>query len=71
MRHEAAGVTTDAFPSQIKLGGVEYALTYHFEPGSPKDGVTLTVPLPHLNQVPALRCSGWCRACSRKRCCSW
>ena len=56
MRHEAAGVTTDAFPSQLKLGGVEYALTYHFEPGSPKDGVTLTVPLPHLNQVPALRC---------------
>jgi ATP-dependent helicase HrpA len=56
MRHEAAGVTTDAFPSQIKLGGVEYALSYHFEPGSPKDGVTLTVPLPHLNQVPALRC---------------
>jgi ATP-dependent helicase HrpA len=56
MRHEAAGVTTDAFPSQIRLGGVEYALTYHFEPGSPRDGVTLTVPLPHLNQVPALRC---------------
>jgi ATP-dependent helicase HrpA len=56
MRHEAAGVTTDAFPSQIKLGGVEYALTYHFEPGSPRDGVTLTVPLAHLNQVPMLRC---------------
>ncbi|MBP6654122.1 MAG: ATP-dependent RNA helicase HrpA [Propionivibrio sp.] len=56
MRHEAAGVTTEAFPHQIKLGGVEFELTYHFEPGSPKDGVTITVPLAQLNQIPAGRC---------------
>ncbi len=56
MRHEAAGITTDAFPHQIKLGGVEFALTYHFEPGSPRDGVTMTVPLAQLNQIPANRC---------------
>jgi ATP-dependent helicase HrpA len=34
MRHEAAGVTTEAFPHQLKLGGVEFELAYHFEPGS-------------------------------------
>ena len=56
MRHEAAGVTTEAFPPVIRLGGVEFALTYHFEPGSPKDGVMLTVPLAQLNQIPAARC---------------
>jgi len=56
MRHEAAGVTTDAFPHQIRLGGVEFVLAYHFEPGSPKDGVTITVPLAQLNQIPAARC---------------
>ncbi len=55
MRHSAAGVTTEAFPHQLKVGGVEYALTYHFEPGSPRDGVTLTLPLAQLNQIPALR----------------
>ena len=55
MRHSAAGVTTEAFPHQIKVGGVEYALSYHFEPGSPKDGVTLTLPLAQLNQIPVLR----------------
>jgi ATP-dependent helicase HrpA len=55
MRHSAAGVTTEAFPHQIKVGGVEYALTYHFEPGSPRDGVTLTLPLAQLNQIPAPR----------------
>ena len=38
MRHSAAGVTTEAFPHQIKVGGVEYGLTYHFEPGSAKEG---------------------------------
>jgi ATP-dependent helicase HrpA len=56
MRHEAAGITTEAFPHQIKLGAVEFALTYHFEPGSPRDGVTMTVPLAQLNQIPANRC---------------
>ncbi|WP_374277750.1 ATP-dependent RNA helicase HrpA [Azonexus sp.] len=55
MRHSAAGVTTEAFPHHLKVGGVEYALTYHFEPGSPRDGVTLTLPLAQLNQIPALR----------------
>jgi len=55
MRHSAAGVTTEAFPHHLKVGGVEYALTYHFEPGSPKDGVTLTLPLAQLNQIPVLR----------------
>lgn len=56
MRHEAAGVTTDAFPPHIKLGGVDFELSYHFEPGSTKDGVTVTVPLAQLNQIPLGRC---------------
>ena len=56
MRHEAAGVTTEAFPPKIKLGGIEFELTYHFEPGSARDGVTITVPLAQLNQIPAARC---------------
>ncbi|MDD2742606.1 MAG: ATP-dependent RNA helicase HrpA [Rhodocyclaceae bacterium] len=55
MRHSAAGVTTEAFPHHLKVGGVDYPLSYHFEPGSPKDGVTLTLPLAQLNQIPALR----------------
>ncbi|GAB4467607.1 MAG: ATP-dependent RNA helicase HrpA [Burkholderiaceae bacterium] len=56
MRHEARGVTTDLFPKQWEMRGVTMALTYHFEPGSPRDGVTLTVPLVALNQVDAVRC---------------
>ncbi|MFX1762384.1 ATP-dependent RNA helicase HrpA [Paraburkholderia sp. A1RI-2L] len=56
MRHEAAGVTTELFPKRMTMSGVAMALTYHFEPGSPRDGVTLAVPLYALNQVDARRC---------------
>nr|WP_321791672.1 ATP-dependent RNA helicase HrpA [Caballeronia sp. J97] len=55
MRHEAAGVTTDLFPKRMTMSGIEMSLTYHFEPGSPRDGVTLQVPLYGLNQVDARR----------------
>ncbi|PVY80961.1 ATP-dependent helicase HrpA [Cupriavidus alkaliphilus] len=51
MRHEAAGITTDLFPKTMAVAGVDMGLTYHFEPGSHRDGVTLTVPLYALNQV--------------------
>ena len=51
MRHEASGITTQYFPKNLTMRGVEMALTYHFEPGSPRDGVTLAVPLYALNMV--------------------
>ena len=56
MRHEAAGITVDRYPKKMLVGGAELNLTYHFEPGSPKDGVTLVVPLTQLNQVDGRRC---------------
>ncbi|HEX7986313.1 MAG TPA: ATP-dependent RNA helicase HrpA, partial [Duganella sp.] len=56
MRHEAAGVTTDLFPKTMSVTGLEMALTYHFEPGSVRDGVTMAVPLFALNQLPRERC---------------
>ena len=56
MRHEAAGITTGNFPHDLQLGANRFALEYRFEPRSPKDGVTMTVPVALLNQVPAARC---------------
>ena len=56
MRHEAAGITVDRYPKTMLVGGAQLSLTYHFEPGSPKDGVTLVVPLTQLNQVDGRRC---------------
>ncbi len=56
MQHSAAGVTTDVFPRRLAWAGTELAVDYHFEPGSPRDGMTLTVPLFALNQIDAARC---------------
>jgi ATP-dependent RNA helicase HrpA len=48
-------VSDDRYPQRLVTRSETFPLTYHFEPGDDKDGVTLTVPLPLLNQVdPAL-----------------
>ena len=56
MRHEAAGITTQAFPKTIRLGGTDCTATYLHQPGDSRDGVTVTVPLFVLNQVSEERC---------------
>ncbi|MEY4265711.1 MAG: hypothetical protein RIS90_246 [Pseudomonadota bacterium] len=56
MRHEAAGITTSAFPRTLRLGGVDCAAAYLHEPGDARDGLTVTVPLFVLNQVNEERC---------------
>lgn len=55
MRHEAAGITTEAFPNRLRLGALELELDYTFDPGGARDGVSVTVPLAALNQIPAQR----------------
>ena len=56
MRHEAAGITGNAFPKTVRLGGVDCAASYLHEPGDARDGLTVTVPLFVLNQVSDERC---------------
>ena len=56
MRHEAAGITTEAFPKLVRLGGVDCAASYLHEPGDERDGLTVTVPIYALNQVADERC---------------
>ncbi|MDD2728482.1 ATP-dependent RNA helicase HrpA [Malikia sp.] len=56
MRHEAAGITTQAFPKLVKIGGVDCSASYLHQPGDPKDGITVSLPLFVLNQVSEDRC---------------
>ena len=56
MRHEAAGITTAAFPKTIRLGGVDCAASYLHEPGNPHDGLTATLPIFVLNAASEDRC---------------
>ncbi len=51
MLHEAAGITIEYFPKKLEVAGIPMAVDYNFDPGSPRDGVTLTVPLYALNQI--------------------
>ncbi|HEX2010296.1 MAG TPA: ATP-dependent RNA helicase HrpA [Roseateles sp.] len=56
MRHEAAGITSNAFPKTLRLGGVDCEADYLHEPGDARDGLTVTVPIYALNQVSEERC---------------
>jgi len=56
MRHEAAGITSDAFPKMLRLGGVDCRCDYLHEPGSDRDGLTVTVPVFALNPVSEAAC---------------
>src|SRR5690606_20977017 len=56
LRKDAEGIDNDRFPRHLVMHGAEFALEYHFEPGSANDGITLVVPLHLLNQVDAARC---------------
>ncbi|MEH1098949.1 ATP-dependent RNA helicase HrpA [Micromonospora sp. CPCC 205561] len=50
---ERGGVDEADYPDEWTADGVSLPLTYRFEPGTPTDGVTVDIPLPLLNQVPA------------------
>ncbi|MFU8851409.1 ATP-dependent RNA helicase HrpA [Micromonospora sp. SL1-18] len=41
------------YPDEWRADGVTLPLTYTFDPGTTTDGVTVDIPLPLLNQVPA------------------
>ncbi|MGW4498361.1 ATP-dependent RNA helicase HrpA [Micromonospora sp. NPDC004336] len=47
------GLDEADYPDEWSADGVTLPLTYRFEPGTPTDGVTVDIPLPLLNQVPA------------------
>ncbi len=44
-------VTDNNFPDYLAIGQVQLPLSYHFEPGHEKDGVTVEIPLALLNQL--------------------
>jgi ATP-dependent helicase HrpA len=53
MRHEAAGITTDAFPPTFEFRDLKFKLAYKHDPGAADDGVSLSLPLTDLNRIPA------------------
>ncbi len=53
MMRSASDVGVEQFPNHLDTPAGTFPLSYHFEPGHPDDGVTLTIPLAVLNQINA------------------
>lgn len=54
LQHEVTENKAD-YPDAIEAGGLSLPLSYAFDPSDPDDGVTVTIPLATLNQIPAER----------------
>ncbi len=52
LRDEEPELSEQDYPRELAVNGVNYPLSYHFEPGAVDDGVTLTVPAAALNGLP-------------------
>lgn len=55
MMHDADQVTGNKYPDRLRWEGLELPLSYHFEPGTIDDGVTLTLPVQALRLLPKHR----------------
>ena len=55
LAREASEVTAAQYPDSLQVGELRLSLTYHFEPGHPRDGVTVRVPAPLLPSLPGER----------------
>lgn len=51
VREDAELPEEGQFPDHLQLAGTALPLSYHFDPASPEDGVTLHLPLPLLNAI--------------------
>ena len=55
MQHSAGDITEEQYPKQLIVNNTTLPLSYHFDPASEDDGVTLTVPLALLNTLNPLQ----------------
>lgn len=55
LAREASEVTAAQYPDSLQVGDLRLPLTYHFEPGHARDGVTVRVPAPLLPSLPGER----------------
>ncbi len=53
MNYDATEITWEQFPDEMSINGMLLPLEYRLEPGHPTDGITVTVPLATLNQIPS------------------
>lgn len=67
MQHSAGDITEEQYPKQLLVNNTPLPLSYHFEPGTPEDGVTLTVPVTLLNSLNPIQCEWLIPALRREK----
>ena len=55
LTRDPGGEVEDQFPKTLKVGEVCFDLSYQFEPGGNRDGVTVTIPRALMNRAPRYR----------------
>ncbi|MDR0361161.1 MAG: ATP-dependent RNA helicase HrpA [Planctomycetota bacterium] len=55
LEHPLHGITPDRFPPELDVLGRRYPLSYRFHPGAAEDGVTMTVPVADIPNLPEWR----------------
>ncbi len=55
MQRDTGHITANQYPDRLKHEGMELPLSYHFSPGEEADGVTISVPVSLLQQLPKHR----------------
>ncbi len=68
MQHDARGITEAQFPDSLAWQGMEFLVSYRFEPGTPDDGVSLHVPVSLLHLVPENRLQWLVPGILREKC---
>ena len=58
VENETATNAAESFPESLSWGAMELPVSYHFEPGSEQDGVTVTVPVEAAGQLAEAN-AGW------------
>ncbi|MDF1642838.1 MAG: ATP-dependent RNA helicase HrpA [Pseudomonadales bacterium] len=52
LKDDAREVDREKYPDRYEFDGLSFPLTYCFDPGDPRDGVTIQVPVAALRQLP-------------------
>ncbi len=68
MQHDASAITEAQFPDILQWQGMEFLVSYRFEPGTPDDGVSLHVPVSLLHLVPENRLEWLVPGILREKC---
>ena len=50
-REQSSSFDPSLFPDQLENNGIRFPLSYHFNPGDKKDGVTISVPINAIKQL--------------------